>query len=91
MTSASPPTQLRLWDICGCGALQRPCFQIRPKGSQSLAQVDCLASVRAAGNTQALGFMVTLPKWGKGYQDCEQQQQDLDLPVQESDLLLPQG
>lgn len=56
-----------------------------------MAQVDCLASVRAAGNTQALGFMVTLPKWGKGYQDCEQQQQDLDLPVQESDLLLPQG
>ena len=64
---------------------------MRPKGSQSLAQVACPASVRAAGNTQALGFMATLPRWGKGYQECEQQQQDLDLPAQESDLLLPQG
>ena len=56
-----------------------------------MAQVACLASVRAAGNTQALGFMAALPKQGKCYQECEQQQQDLDLPIQESDPLLPQG
>ena len=92
MTSASPPTHNLDY---GTSVAVEPCrdlvFKWDPRAVSHCAQVDCLASVRAAGNTQALGFMVTLPKWGKGYQECKQQQQDLDLPVQESDLLLPQG
>lgn len=81
MTPAGPP--LKLWDVGSHGAQQRPCFQMRPRDRLPVWPVwEPLA-------TWALGFMVTLPRWGQSYQEGRQEQQD--LPVLESGLLVHRG
>ena len=79
-----PGLPLDLQDTDGPGALQKPCFQMRPRDSQSFAQVTHLASVKSASNARSQGLMVALPNWGQSHNAGRQKQ---DLSVLESSLL----